>query len=594
MIPWFLREPGRLTEERAGIDDLLHRALWLLGAEWRFDPDLCVDVVIRAHEFDYNFRVNFPSFYPEVPAAVCPRNLEHRLSQHQYGGADGPLCLEWGPDNWHRGVTAATLLESTYRLLDIENPLGRDRSQEAVIAPSRHHLEFGQQLRSTTFRWYYSRSLEEDFLAAHPAQSAGSFRFSFRDLGECWIVLLHEARTLEGNPWIDPQIPQVLPGAAINERYSGVWVTTDLDGVTLDGLNNLDELRRLLEPLGVSGLLATDGSSSVEGFDRYIAGILIVDSSHTSHFFVVLSRNGLTRCSVVRSQQNVSQQRIPDSANLRGLSVGLAGSGSAGSKIAITLARMGVNSFYLVDHDVLLPENLVRHALDWQHIARHKAEAVAATIRSIDPSAVVRVSLIHLTGQESNAVIAGVARCLGECDLIIDATARPRVFNLLAAIARIAFKPLVWFEVFGGGVGGLIARSRPGIDPSPQAMRAAYLGYCEDHPAPPGLVASEDYTGRVRDDEVLAASDADVSIIAYHAARLASDSFASVREPQYPHSMYLVGLTRAWVFREPFDTIPIAMTPAHETPSEPEMGQDNLDFLVNLLPRRENEPPPTA
>ena len=94
---------------------------------------------------------------------------------------------------------------------------------------------------------------------------------------------------------------------------------------------------------------------------------------------------------------------------------------------------------------------------------------------------------------------------------------------------------MVWLEIFGGGVGGLVAWSRPGVDPSPQDMRIAYLQYCSENPDLTLSAASEDYTIEASDGEVLTASDADVAIIANHAARFLSPivsylkSFQSIR-----------------------------------------------------------------
>src|SRR4029077_20819838 len=137
------------------------------------------------------------------------------------------------------------------------------------------------------------------------------------------------------------------------------------------------------------------------------------------------------------------------------------------------------------------------------------------------------------------------------------ATANPRAFNVAAAVARAASRPFVWFEIFGGGIGGLLGRSRPEVDPSAQHMRLAYLRYCEDHPAPPELKADLRYELDADDGQPISASDADVAVIANHAARLAVDSLQPPNDSSYPFSMYLLGLARGWVFDAPFDTIPI-------------------------------------
>ena len=273
------------------------------------------------------------------------------------------------------------------------------------------------------------------------------------------------------------------------------------------------------------------------------------------------------------------------------------GLGSAGSKIALTLARMGARKFYLVDHDILLPENLVRHALDWQAVGEHKVDATASALRQLAADMEVSVSRAHLTGQESNALVSTVLQRVGECDLIIDATANARVFNLLAAVSDAAEKPLVWLEIYAGGIGGLIARSRHGLDPSPQTMRSVFLGYCAEQPPPPQQ-AERDYSTQDADGNVLTATDADVSIIAHHAARLAVDTVLAPNASRYPFSMYLIGLAEAWVFEAPFATIPIDtgsfLEVAPRQPDVETVGCDNAQFLVALLEKQKHATPAPA
>ena len=100
-----------------------------------------------------------------------------------------------------------------------------------------------------------------------------------------------------------------------------------------------------------------------------------------------------------------------------------------GSKVAISLARMGVRKFYLIDHDVLLPENLQRHALDWQGVIQHKVDAMMTAIDRIAPGSQVEVCRLQIMGQESSASVSGALSRLAKCDLLIDATANPRVFK---------------------------------------------------------------------------------------------------------------------------------------------------------------------
>jgi hypothetical protein len=146
---WFLTNQKLLTREREAIFALQQSTEWLVGLEWTFCGNkLCANVVVKAHNHDYELRLIYPTLFPQVPPIVFPLNASARWSEHQYGGADGPLCLEWGADNWQPEVTGAQILESAYKLLEIENPLGEqttapDETAIARIAPSRHALNPG-------------------------------------------------------------------------------------------------------------------------------------------------------------------------------------------------------------------------------------------------------------------------------------------------------------------------------------------------------------------------------------------------------------------------------------------------------------------
>lgn len=592
MTHWFLRDSERLARERTGVEELSRTAEWLVGTEWCLDGGLCLDAVIRAHDRDYDVRVSFPALFPDAPIVVCPRNMQGRLSTHQYGGADGPLCLEWGPDNWHRDVTAVQMLESTFRLLHTENPLGENRPNIPIVAPSRHHLALGQEIRGEWARWYESHDLR-NFFADQPLNWFGSFRFSFRKTGEDWIALIHEVAQLgNGTIWRDGEIPTTLPGADAKDLDVGIWLKTDLDKKSIGQPSKLAELKMRLAHFGANEILATDGTSPVEGFQRPIAGVLVIDRYGGSHLFVVLSGDTLIACARVGAESVPVDARSPEAVHLNGKRIGIVGLGSAGSKIAITLARMGVRDFYLVDYDVLLPENLKRHALDWQGVVQHKVDAMALAIGRVTGNSKAEVCRLHIAGQESNASVSGALDRLAECDLLIDATANPMVFSLLSAVARTANRPMVWMEVFGGGIGGMVARSRPGLDPTPQDMRGAYLQYCTDNPDPAARKNAEDYAAEINNGEVLVASDSEISIIAHHAARFVPDCLVEPTRSKFPHSMYLIGLANAWVFEAPFVNVPISMA-AYSTESwgdgkDAQVGPENAEFLLGLIQKHDD------
>lgn len=577
-----------MEHERRCLDDLSASADWLIGHEWYIERGLVVEAVIRAHGHGYTLRLTFPSMFPDAPPVVRPVGESQRLSDHQYGGADGPLCLQWGPDNWHPQVTAAEMLRSSHELLEAEDPAGGNLDAPQIPVPSRHHLTLGQQVRNANLRWYVRGDLVA-FLASRPTGDHGLFDWSLRNLQSSFGCLVHSLRQPNGDEvWADQAIPANLPGAEPSRRLTGVWVNAGLEYEVLRSAETLAALRTLLADAGVLPLDSPvwEPSSGVE--PDVSRDVLLTDSQGRCHLLLALTDGKLSECACISSGPEANAQRAPLSAFLRGKSIAVVGLGSAGSKIALSLARMGVGRFYLVDYDLMLPENLQRHALDWQAVTQHKADAVARALGFIDPSIAVQTSDVHLTGQESNAYLNAVLKKIGDCDLLIDATAEPRVFNLLAGVAGAVSRPLAWLEVFGGGIGGLVARSRPGADPTPHDMRAAYLSYCQVYPAPQEIVSTTDYTIQHGDSEPLSASDADVAVIAHHAARIAVDSLLPESESAFPYSFYLVGLMKGWVFTQPFATIPLPMSTLPRSPSasvNPVLTKETLQFLSDLLDR---------
>jgi hypothetical protein len=250
--------------------------------------------------------------------------------------------------------------------------------------------------------------------------------------------------------------------------------------------------------------------------------------------------------------------------------VALVGCGSIGSKLGVMLARAGVGRFLLVDDDLLLPDNLVRNDLDWRDIGTHKAHALARRMQLVNPAVETRVWRVRLAGQESSGTADSVLRMIGECDLICDATANPNILNTISAVAAFATKPVMWAEVFGGGIGGLIARCRPGVEPPPQYMRRAIENWFGEHGPPPVRCTRSYETGQ--DGVPLIADDAPVSAITAHAARLTIDTLIA-REPSlFPNSVYAIGLGAGSVFTRPFETFPIEVGPPPATEPNDELS----------------------
>lgn len=584
---WFLRDLDLLARERAAIDELQSKVSWLKGATWRLDgSNLTLDADLEAHGYVYAVRMSYPATFPANPPTVSPRTEEEALeiwSTHQYG-PNGELCLEWGPDTWVPEVTGALVLESTHRLLDAENPKGVVHGEHALVAPSRHTLTAGQEMRRAVYRFLTTAALRSQFDALSTGAHGEIEVLGLTEQHETITALVVALRIEELQPWTAPDLPPRLKAYSIPWR--GLFVKTDLPAERL-WVDTVEEFRTAVNHHAVFSVRLESALAKPDEF----ALLLAQDNAGGLHLFRLLtSKNRLLRFrELALPPERPWERRGPEIEGFETKCVGIVGLGSAGSKIALTLARSGVTRFALVDGDLFLPENVVRHTLDWRSVGEHKVVGVADQLALIAPLVKVDVHRLQLTGQESTAAVAGALKALANCDLIVDATADPSTFNQLAMVATQYRRAFVWLEVYAGGIGGMVARYRPGKDADPHAMRERYHEFTSSTEAPPTTTnppTPYSAASATAGGSPVVASDADVSVIAHHAARLGLDALADREPSSFPYSMYLVGLARAWVFDQPFQTIPVETGPpsASTAPAaSAEVTAEGVRFLTELL-----------
>lgn len=92
---------------------------------------------------------------------------------------------------------------------------------------------------------------------------------------------------------------------------------------------------------------------------------------------------------------------------LRAGRVAVAGLGGLGSHVALALARCGVGSLYLVDHDEVDISNLHRQAYFFRHLGWPKTEALAKMIFEINPWLRVKTGRLKLTAENVKAELGG-------------------------------------------------------------------------------------------------------------------------------------------------------------------------------------------
>jgi molybdopterin/thiamine biosynthesis adenylyltransferase len=553
-LTWYIENPARFRSERFAIEALARDADWLNPGSWTIDSAVRAvfeaEIVVGGQRFPISLR--YPAHFPHSPPLVLPRGDQSRWSHHQYG-AGGELCLEYGPDNWHPDLTGADMLASAERLLDGERP--QDGS-EGIVA-SRHATTTGQNLSGDRLRFVTTRFTAAAFADLPPGQWRKGMML-MRLVGSPRSHALYMIKTLDA-----------ANGDA--ERDPDVALTLDDDGFVLP----LALVRLLAEPKWPP---KGTRSAFLEGLALH--GIVLSDDIR----YAVVTRNNTLRAYWLKTEADeissiavvpaeAQAQRLDaDHAVLAERRVGIVGCGSLGSKIAAMLARAGVGKFLLIDDDLMARGNLVRHDLDSRDVGLHKAAGVARRLQLINPAIDCDVREYRLGGQQSSGSLEGLLLSLAQCDVLIDASADPKVFNYMASAVAIGSKPLVWAEVFGGGFGGLIARHRPGREPIPAAMRGMIETWCaaQGKPIPRTAPGYE----QQRDDTPLIADDADVTAIAAPGARLAIDTLIG-REPSwFPLSVYLIGLRAEWIFEAPFETRPIDVGSPLPAAPEEDFGED--------------------
>lgn len=568
---WWIKNPVRLKSEVAGLEALRDREAWLLSFTSSLLKGLrfVVDFDIEVNGEPFQFALEYPVFFPDTPPKVTPRD-GRRLSNHQYG-AGGEMCLEYRSDNWDPSITGAMMVESTYRLLAGERPTVNERA----VVPSAHQSTLGQRLRGTSFRFFLTGGFR-DYSAALTAGEHRICRIAeISRPKRTWTAYVCSAGPADKPEWQDCTIPSRVDA----DKTALLLRVESLKGLNISTQAALDTLTEAV--CGSEGLPVDDNAT-------FRWTVLADHKSASLYFSFFKDSEWILYPYLTLDLTDDTGGRLPEQyAALRGKKIGLVGCGSLGSKIATSLARSGVGSFVLVDDDIMKPGNLVRHDLDAASLGAHKADALEARLKAVSPHINVSARNVVLGGQESSGTTASVLDELATCDLLIDATADPQAFNFVASVARSALRPMIWAEVYAGGIGGFVARLRPDIEPPPHQARHQYLGWCRQQGVP-WLAEDHDYESRSTEGPVVA-DDADVAIIAAHAARMTTDYLIHPDSSAFPHPAYLIGLSKAWLFTEPLDIRPLDFVAEGQWQiADAASTNEAVDYMLALIDQSED------
>ncbi len=550
---WWITNTVRVGLERAAIEALLRDEKWLSIERWTLiGGKFALEGTITAHEIAYPIRLLYPDQFPEVPAWVEPKDPAAQWSSHQYGPG-GSLCLELRPDNWVMEATGADVLRSAYHLLQEETPLG-EKDQRCEV-PSAHNVGAIQA---------YDYSLNPVFIGARcrdrilegSAQELHAFQGTLHD--DVWPFVVHD-----------------LEDRRSSRRPPSNAADTIECQIVVSGQPAPTAVKTREELIAAAGL--SDDTVGLVAASTHVL-VLFVGREESWAFQVLAKISPVKRRVVVLPASE--GDRSARAGVCAGKSAAIVGAGSIGSKIAETLARSGVSKFVLADGDVLLPDNLERHALDWSEVGHRKARGLKRRIESIVPGAVVEVVDENFNWQRSAKTHAWQVSVLAECDIIVDATGDAATALFLGAIAAANGKPFVSIEVFEGGIGALVASYVPGRDAIYASSRAAFLAWCEQQPSQPPVSRGRRYEALADDGTPFVADDAAVGIAAGHGGRVILDILdgkPAAREAAW----LLIGLSAAWVFNGHGHTIRLDPGGA-EPDQEAAVDEDARSFALAI------------
>ena len=135
----------------------------------------------------------------------------------------------------------------------------------------------------------------------------------------------------------------------------------------------------------------------------------------------------------------------PDAPMLHSRSAALFGVGALGGYTATILAESGMGSLRLVDPDVLLPGNVVRHVAGHDKVGADKVKAVQEIIANHAPWTEVT------TFKESPNTPSRIKELINGTDVVIDTTGSEALANSLAMTTQGSGPPLVSGALYRGG-----------------------------------------------------------------------------------------------------------------------------------------------
>jgi len=133
----------------------------------------------------------------------------------------------------------------------------------------------------------------------------------------------------------------------------------------------------------------------------------------------------------------------------------IAGCGSGGSAVALQLVMSGIRNFALLDHDILGPENVIRHVCGRRYIGIKKVDALADVLQDRNPSVSIDRIDTDLTAYPQ------LESEIKKADVVVLATDNEPTRYMINELCVRNSIPFVVGRVFTRGIGGEVFAYRP-------------------------------------------------------------------------------------------------------------------------------------
>lgn len=453
----------RLLYELALLDDYKKNHEYFRKYKIIDDDVLKIDfrMVVKNHAYD--FYAIFNRYFPNQPIQIIAKT--EFFTPHKY--KNGAMCLKWGQDNWNKDITFVELLENLYELLLAENPLGKRHGK----SESGDLFTFGQQLKR---------------------------------LGSCSILLPYGFEKFKNKEGV---IKWAMKDGAYN---SLTFIVTDIDEDHIyNAPSDAYKIKYYILPFRRKDTTLSEVKGAI-GFNEKNNSMVVFYQDGYADLFLNASKEEDPYLLEYMFKDYEIRKRIEIDDSVFEKRIAIIGIGSVGSRVTLDLARAGFKNFYLVDDDVMLPYNVIRHELTNDNVGEYKVNAIKKIIlKEINENAMVETSTLAMTGQESSTSTERFLESCSESSLIIDCTASDTLLLTLSEMTKEKNIPVISGTVIPGGLGNIIIIKKTN-DIDLESILASYYEWLSGKTIFAKRV--NDYTSTI-DDQSFSATMSDCSIL---------------------------------------------------------------------------------